>query len=623
MMQNTSETDGDRANQNGVRVKRTASQRLAAFLLLGIVIGVAMRWVFPGADPPLSRQTGAYWWDEVWSIGARNGAVFGAWQQDEYNPWVVCPLHTALVHLFLKTFGVNPFGLRFLAMAGGTASIALMFFQARMVGFTKLAGLFGAFAVAASWTLTGFSRSMTLEPSLMLFIHLSITFAIAGEWSRRLRVVWYALAGAAAGCAVLCKTSGAVFVVTMVLALVACPTVDTVAVAWRWRVVRSITFGAASVAAFAAGFYYWAGGFKDTFTSIAFDTMLYDRADTPFWMRLYKAITWLDSQAFLASPWIIAAVLLMLPVLLVLVARGTRVTPPMQRFAFWLCLTNVVLGIAILVNVDVPARRLVYLNLFLAPIAGLAFDWLRVMRPPVDSSSTASYSAYRVWSAACCLLAGLVLSGWLVSPHGGLLSQVDPALASRILFSMPLKVADKACWLALGIALGAILYRYREDLWRRAGQVLVWSAVAQLAVYVAASGLWLARMSYSVQRASQGVEEIAGREEYVLGGDGAALCFDNTTRALFWTPKAIPYTNVDVDLIERKYDPHFLVITELMWNDISAGVYGDQPYARTFNQEVARFPIYEIHESRTLGGAILVLRRDGETPMAGRAPTIQ
>lgn len=583
-----------------------SSRRIIAVLLIGITLGIVMRWIFPGADPPLSRQTGAYWWDEVWSIGARNGALFGSWQQDEYNPWTVCPLHTALVQGFLERFGANAFGLRFLAMAGGTLSIALAFVQARLLGLSMRAGLIAAFFVATSWTLVGFSRSMTLEPSLIIFVHIAGTLVILGERGTRLRLACYALAGAAGGCAVLCKTSAAVFILTMSLLLVAGPLANGELHRWRWRLSRTLVFGISSLAAFGVGFLVWTKDWKDTFVSIAFDTMLYGRAGTTLGMRVYKAITWLDSQAFLSSPAMIVAVLLVLP-LLVRMARTGDAIPSIQRFGFWHALINVMLGIAVLINVDVPARRLVYLNLFLALLAAIAMDWFR--RRDDEPGTLTSTRISPIWTVGAILVAGLVLSGWLVSPHGGILAFIDPALASRILFTMPMKVADKAVWLVLGVVIAAALYRWRDSLWQRSGQIVSYAIVAQLAVFAIVSGLWIGRLSYSVRDASTQIEEITGHEAYVLGGDAAALGFNNTTHPLFWTPKAIPYTNVDVTLITQKYDPHFLVITELMWNEINTGLYGDQPYAQTFQHEVARLPLYEIHESKDLHGDVLILKR--------------
>jgi hypothetical protein len=37
---------------------------------------------------------------------------------------------------------------------------------------------------------------------------------------------------------------------------------------------------------------------------------------------------------------------------------------------------------------------------------------------------------------------------------------------------------------------------------------------------------------------------------------------------------------------------------------------GMQPYPKTFNREVARFPMYEIHESPKLSDVILVLETE-------------
>jgi len=584
-------------------MKPKSSRRLVVVLLLGIALGVVMRWVFPGADPPLSRQTGAFWWDEAWSFGARNGVLFGAWQQDAYQPWVVCPLHTVLVQAALEWFGMNGFGLRFVAMVSGTALIALTYMQARLLEFSRVAGLLATFMVATSWSLTGFSKSMTLEPTLLAFFQLSITVVLVGERATRWPLAWYALAGIAAGCATLCKTSGAVMAACMALYLLLGPAAVAVDRVWRWRAWRALTYGGAGVAAYAAGFLVWVAPSRDTFLRLAFEESLASRADTSIFLRVYKAVTWLDSQAFLSAPWLILAVLLVLPLLVRIAKRTPDTIPPIQRFAFWLCVLNAILGIAIMINIDVPARRLVYLNLYLALLAGMAYDWIRPQNdmPVLDRRS--------VLTPLSLLLAGLMVSGWLVSPHGGLPALLAPEAAAKILFTMPMKAADKAAWLVVGAVFASLFYRYREGIWERAPRLIVTCAVAQLALYLLASGLWLARMTHTIEETSRAIGDVAGRGRYLLGSDAVALCFLNETHPLFWSPKGYRFANFDDAAIEADYDPEYLVITELMWNRIRNGEFGDRVYAQSFDREVARFPIYEIHESPALADSIVLLER--------------
>jgi hypothetical protein len=502
-------------------------------------------------------------------------------------------------------------------MLSGTALVALTFVQTRLLGFTRVAGMFAAFVVATSWSLTGFSKSMTLEPTLLAFFQLSMTLVIAGEAATRWRFAWYTLAGVAAGGATLCKTSGAVMAACMAMFLLFGPTKTIVGIPWQRRALRSLTYGGAAIAAYSAGFLAWVAPSRDLFIRLAVDESLASRADTPIAMRLYKAVTWLDSQAFLTGPWPIVAVLLLLPLLVPIARHASSTIPPIQRFAFWLCVTNATLGVAVMINIDVPARRLVYLNLFFALLAAMAYDWLRTQHNDSMPKRQALLSILSV------LLAGLVLSGWLVSPHGGLPAVLAPETAARVVFTMPLKIADKMVWLVLGCAIAALLYRWRRSIWERAPQFIVACVTAQMAAYVLASGLWLARLTHTVEETSREIGYVTGHTQRILGSDAVALSFFNETHPLFWSPKGYRFANYDDAAIEHDYDPEYLVITGLSWNRIRTGDFGDQTYAKTFNREVARFPIYEIHESRTLDGAILVLRRDRQTPIAGRAPTIQ
>lgn len=581
-----------------------STRRLLLVLLAGIALGIAMRWAFPSADPPLARQTGALWWDEAWSMGARNGVLYGEWQQDDYKPWVVSPLHTVIVEQALTWLGLNPFGLRFTAMMAGTLLVAFAVLQSRLLGLSWMAAALAAFMLATSWSLTGFSKTMTLEPTLMLFFQLSITLILAGERVARGRIACYLLAGFAAGCATLCKTSGAAMTATMVAFLVLGPVVAA-ARPWRWRVLRSFAYGAASLVAYGIGYALWVAPSRDTFVKLALDEAFYRRADTSLFMRAYKAVTWLDSEAFLSAPWLVVAVLLLLP-LLWRAAKGVQA--PMQRFGFWLAFAGAAFGVLLLIQIDVPARRTVYINTFLALLAAIAYDWMRNGIVKRDSAHLDTRFQQGAVLAAL-VIAGHVLSGWLVSPHGGLLALLDPPSAAYVLFTMKWKVASKASWLAFGMVFGCLLYRYRDAIWQRAPRVLGAAIGCQLALYVASSGLWLARMTHTIEDGARTIEETVGQDARVLGADAAAFSFHNTTRPLFWAPKGYHFANYDDAKIEAVYNPRYMVMTELTWERLHDGEYGDQPYAKSFNRERARFPIYELHESLTLTNSILVMER--------------
>ena len=87
-------------------------RRWLAGLLATLLLALALRAVFPVADPPWLAPIGITWHDEgVWAHNARNKALFGQWQLDQWNPMFVSPVFTGLEYLELSA-------LRRRAMAG-------------------------------------------------------------------------------------------------------------------------------------------------------------------------------------------------------------------------------------------------------------------------------------------------------------------------------------------------------------------------------------------------------------------------------------------------------------------------------------------------------------------------
>ena len=74
-----------------------SDRRWLAGLLATLLLALALRAVFPVADPPWLAPIGITWHDEgVWAHNARNKALFGQWQLDQWNPMFVSPVFTGL-----------------------------------------------------------------------------------------------------------------------------------------------------------------------------------------------------------------------------------------------------------------------------------------------------------------------------------------------------------------------------------------------------------------------------------------------------------------------------------------------------------------------------------------------
>src|SRR3989442_20896 len=99
----------------------TRAQVVTTILLLGIMIGILVRVSFPEADPPLTRQTGAPYWDEGWAHEARNGYLWGSWKQDRWRTSLISPTYTLVTQSSFEMLGLSYTSLRLPAILAGIA----------------------------------------------------------------------------------------------------------------------------------------------------------------------------------------------------------------------------------------------------------------------------------------------------------------------------------------------------------------------------------------------------------------------------------------------------------------------------------------------------------------------
>jgi len=102
-------------------------RRFAAVLVAIALLALAMRTVYPAADPPWRTTVGIVWHDEgAWVHNARNKALYGAWRVDEWNPVFIAPVFTGLEYLSFKAFGVGVRQARLVSALAGVASVLLL-----------------------------------------------------------------------------------------------------------------------------------------------------------------------------------------------------------------------------------------------------------------------------------------------------------------------------------------------------------------------------------------------------------------------------------------------------------------------------------------------------------------
>ncbi len=191
-----------------------------------LVLAALLRGLFPTADPPWRTTVGVVWHDEgAWTHNARNRALFGVWQTDNWNPLYIAPVFTALEYTSFATFGVGLWQARLVSIVAGCAAVLLLGLGvARMAG--AAAGIMAALLLATNYVGLMYDRAAIMESLMAAFI-------VAGWWAftrAQTAPAWGAAAGTFAVLAFFTKAAAIFFVAALVLTAVA-----SLADAWRDR----------------------------------------------------------------------------------------------------------------------------------------------------------------------------------------------------------------------------------------------------------------------------------------------------------------------------------------------------------------------------------------------------
>lgn len=136
-------------------------------LLVTLLAALALRAVFPLADPPWLASIGITWHDEgVWAHNARNKVLFGQWQIDQWNPLYVTPVFTGLEYLSFSAFGVGLWQARVVSIAAGVGSVLALAMGMRALASPGVA-LAGAVLLAGNFTWVMYSRVALLEATMV------------------------------------------------------------------------------------------------------------------------------------------------------------------------------------------------------------------------------------------------------------------------------------------------------------------------------------------------------------------------------------------------------------------------------------------------------------------------
>lgn len=191
---------------SGSDATRTQSSGVA--LLAIVVVAVALRVLFPTADPPWNPTVGVVWHDEgAWVHNARNRVMWGVWSTDAWNPMFIAPVFTFLEYLSFATFGVGVWQARLVSQAAGAASVVLLALGTRRAAGPLAGGLAGAL-VATNYVYVMYDRAAIMEATMVAWM--------VAAWYCYVRAQERPLWGVAAGiCALLAfftKAAAAFFV---------------------------------------------------------------------------------------------------------------------------------------------------------------------------------------------------------------------------------------------------------------------------------------------------------------------------------------------------------------------------------------------------------------------------
>lgn len=190
-------------------------------LLVAIVIalaGLGLRASDLRADPPpdLSWSFAPYTDEGLNTYSARNLVLYGAWQTDDFFPFVVYPLVNYLVALVFKLFGIGFVQVKLISLLAALLGVVAAYLLAREAA-GPVAGMVAALLVSTSYPLVMYGRLGLIETVQVLFLLLA-----GWSWARGLARPWLmALSGFLAAALVLFVKISAIFIVPVMVAVFA------------------------------------------------------------------------------------------------------------------------------------------------------------------------------------------------------------------------------------------------------------------------------------------------------------------------------------------------------------------------------------------------------------------
>ena len=191
------------------------SLRLAAAVLGIAAVAIALRALFPAADPPWNPSVGVVWHDEgAWVHNARNRALYGSWfvENDAWNPLFIAPVFTGLEYASFAAFGVGVRQARLVPEVAGLLSVLLLALGVRRAAGTS-AGLIAGALLATNYVYVMYNRAALMETPMVAFMVAAWYCYVRAQD----RPAWGVLAGVCALLAFFTKAAAAFFVAALAL----------------------------------------------------------------------------------------------------------------------------------------------------------------------------------------------------------------------------------------------------------------------------------------------------------------------------------------------------------------------------------------------------------------------
>jgi hypothetical protein len=157
------------------------------------------------------------WHDEgAWTHNARNKALWGVWEADNWNPLYIAPVFTVLEYAGFAAFGVGLWQARVVPELLGLMAVALLGLGIRRIG-GRQAGLVAAALLATNFVALMYDRAAIVEGPMAAII-------VASWWAfarAQARPRWGAAAGAIAVLAYFTKAAAVFFIGALGLAALA------------------------------------------------------------------------------------------------------------------------------------------------------------------------------------------------------------------------------------------------------------------------------------------------------------------------------------------------------------------------------------------------------------------